>query len=99
MIVILGSMRFAPQTLEQVRPHLQRLVAETRAHDGCISYDAAEDVFEPGLIRFSEEWPDQQTLDRHLAAPHIGVWRTAIGAIGVSDRKFTVYAADGGRPL
>ena len=99
MIVILGRLRFAPQSMDAVRPHLRRLVEETRAHDGCVSYDVAEDVFDPGLIRYSEEWPDQATLDRHLAAPHIGVWRAAIAGLGVSDRKFTVYAADGGQAL
>jgi quinol monooxygenase YgiN len=99
MIVILGTLRFPPSNMARVRPHLQRLVMETRAHDGCVSYDVAEDLFDPGLIRYSEEWPDQAALDRHLTAPQIGVWRDAIAGLGVSDRKFTVYAADEGRIL
>lgn len=99
MIVILGTLRFAPDAMDRVRPHLQRLVKETRAHDGCVSYDVAEDLFDPGLVRYSEEWPDQATLERHLQAPHIGVWRAAATALGVLGRKFTVYAADEGRAL
>jgi quinol monooxygenase YgiN len=99
MIVILGTLRFAPEDMGKVRPHIQALVQQTKALDGSISYEVAEDLFDPGLIRFSEEWPDQATLDRHLAAPHIGVWRAAIAGLGPSDRKFTVYTADGGRAL
>ena len=99
MIVILGSVRFPPANMDLVRPHLQRLVEETRAHDGCVSYDVAEDLFDPGLVRYAEEWPDQATLERHLTAPHIGVWRTVIAELGVLGRKFTVYAADEGRAL
>jgi len=99
MIVILGTLRFAPQTLAQVRPHIQELVEQTKTLDGCISYEVAEDLFDPGLIRFSEEWPDEATLERHLAAPHIGVWRVAIADLSPSDRKFTLYAADAGQTL
>jgi len=99
MIVILGSLRFPPGNMDQVRPPLQRFVEATRAHDGCISFDVAEDLFDPGLIRFSEEWPDQATLDRHLQAPHILAWRAAVPGLGISGRNFTIYVADEGRPL
>ena len=93
MIVILGSLRFAPENIAKLRPHLQTLVSETRAKDGCHSYDVAEDLFEPGLIRFSETWPDRQTLDRHMQAPHMTPWREAVKAHGLLGRDFTVYDA------
>lgn len=93
MIVILGSLRFPPENIARVRPHLKTLVDETRAKDGCLSYDVAEDLFDPGLIRFSETWPDKATLDRHMQAPHMAPWRAAVGELGLIGRDFTVYDA------
>ncbi len=91
MIVIIGSLRFPPENIARVRPHLEILVSETRRLDGCHSYDVAEDLFDPGLLRFSETWPDKETLDRHMQAPHMAPWRAAVKELGVSGRSFTVY--------
>jgi quinol monooxygenase YgiN len=99
MIVILGTLRFPPQNMAQVRPHLETLVRETNRLDGPVAYDVGEDPFDPGLIRFSELWTDTAILERHLQAPHIAPWRAACAELGASDRSFTVYEADNGRPL
>src|SRR6187401_3028989 len=93
MIVILGSLRFPPGNIAALRPHLQAVVTQTKAADGCHSYDVAEDLFEPGLIRFSETWPDKETLDRHMQAPHMVPWRAAVKEAGILGRNFTVYDA------
>jgi quinol monooxygenase YgiN len=74
-----------------VLPHLRALVETTRDRDGCIAYDVALDPFDPGLIRFSELWPDHATLQLHLVAPHIEPWRNAARACGLLARSFTAY--------
>jgi quinol monooxygenase YgiN len=95
-VVVIGQMRFPPASLPAVRPHLQALVHATRQHDGCIAYDAAEDLFDPGLIRFSEIWPDRAALEAHLKAPHIAPWRAAAGQHGVTGRAFMSWDVGGG---
>ena len=99
VVIVLGYIRFAPQAMAGARPHLQALIDGTRAHDGCIAYDAAEDVSDPGLVRFSEVWPDAASLAAHGQAPHIAPWRAASADLGVIDRQFTVYDAANPRPL
>ena len=76
-------------------PHLQQLVETTRRNDGCIAYDVAVDPFDPGLIRFSELWPDHASLTRHLQAPHIEPWRAIARSHGLLERKFIAYDIDG----
>lgn len=95
-IVVLGSMRFPAQNLEAVKPHLHKLLEATRTLDGCIGYDAAFDPFDPGLVRFSEVWPDMATLRTHFVAPHIAPWRKTASQFGVHDRSFTAW--EGGNP-
>lgn len=90
-VAVFGTLRFPPESMAEIRPHLQRLVETTYRTDGCIAYDVAEDPFDLGLIRFSELWPNQESLARHLQAPHIEPWRSAARNFGLLERKFTAY--------
>jgi quinol monooxygenase YgiN len=89
-IAVIGFVRFPPERMEELRPHVQALVEATRAHDGCIAYDVAEDVMEPGLLRFSEFWPDAESLARHIQAPHVQPWREASQACGLLEKRYHV---------
>jgi len=90
-VAIIGTARFPPDRMTEVRPHLWALVDATRRLDGCIAYDVAEDLFDPGLIRFSELWPDHDTLERHLRAPHIKPWLEVERRCGLIQQAFTAY--------
>ncbi len=98
-VAIFGIVRFPPEQMAEVLPHLRALVEATYKNDGCIAYDVAEDPFDPGLLRFSELWPDQASLDRHLQAPHIQPWRDAARKCGMLERKFTAYEIAGSRAV
>jgi quinol monooxygenase YgiN len=98
-VAVLGTLRFPPQNMPMIRPHLQVLVQTTRQQDGCVAYDVAEDCFDPGLVRFSELWPDHESLTRHLNAPHIAPWRAAATAGGLLDRTFATYDITAGGPV
>lgn len=91
-VAVFGTLRFPPERMSEVLPHLRELVSATYKFDGCIAYDVAEDPFDPGLIRFSELWPDREALDRHLRADHIGPWRIAAKACGLIERRFIAYS-------
>jgi quinol monooxygenase YgiN len=69
-IAVLGMLRFPPDRVQEVLPYLQLLVETTRKSDGCIAYDVAVDPFDPGLIRFSELWPNVRRL-RQFAATQL----------------------------
>lgn len=98
-VVVLGTLRFPPENMPKIIPHLRAFVDATRQTDGCIAYDVAEDLFDPGLIRFSEIWPDPASLAAHLKAPHILPWRAASADLGVHERRFTAYEAENPRAV
>jgi quinol monooxygenase YgiN len=98
-VAVFGTLRFPPERLVAVLPHLHTLVQATRHHDGCLAYDVAEDLFDKGLIRFSELWPSQALLDAHLKAPHIAPWRNVCREAGLLQRDFTAYDATGARKV
>ena len=98
-VAVLGTLRFPPDKMAEVLPHLKSLVEETNKNDGCIAYDVAEDPFDPGLVRFSELWPSHEALAKHLQAPHIEPWRIAARSCGLLDRQFTAYDVSGSKKV
>ena len=90
-VAVFGTLRFPPENVEAVLPHLREFVKVTQDHDGCILYEVAEDPFDKGLIRFSELWPDRESLDQHLVAEHIVPWRTQAKKYGLMERIFHSY--------
>jgi quinol monooxygenase YgiN len=98
-IAVFGILRFPPDKLAEVLPHLRILVETTYRNDNCLAYDVAEDPFEPGLVRFSELWPDHESLTQHLQAPHLEPWRQIARACGLIERKFTAYDIVGSRSV
>ena len=98
-VAVFGYLRFPADKIQSVIPYLKEFVEQTRKLDGCIAYDVAEDLYEPGLIRFSELWPDHDSLDAHLKAPHIEPWRAAAKQHGLMERVFTAYDISGSRQV
>src|SRR5258706_6406484 len=98
-VIIAGTVRVQPETLAGLKPHMEAMLAASRAEDGCLTYSYAEDVAEPGLIRVFEAWRDQAAIDAHFKAAHMAAWRAACAEQGVSDRKLVAYETASERPL
>lgn len=98
-VIVAGTVRVPPENIERFRPHMDAMLAASRAEDGCIAYSYAVDVQDPGLIRVFEEWRDEAALKTHFAMPHLGEWRSAWPEFGVTDRQLSLYVAGEKRPL
>jgi len=98
-VTIAGTFRVPPENLAAFKPHMAKMLAASRAEDGCLVYSYAEDVLEPGLIRVFEAWRDQAALDAHIKAPHTGEWRAAWPAAGAGARDLKLYGVAAERGL
>jgi quinol monooxygenase YgiN len=98
-VIIAGTVRVPAENLAGLKPHMARMLAASRAEDGCLTYSYAEDVAEPGLIRVFEAWRDQAALDAHFKTPHMAEWRSAWPRFGVSDRRLSLYEIAAERAL
>lgn len=90
MIVVMGQFRLPPENVAAAHEPMARVIAATRAEDGCLAYAYAEDVLEPGLFRISERWESRAHLDAHLAAPHMKTWAEERAALGLFDRQLAI---------
>jgi quinol monooxygenase YgiN len=90
-VLIAGTVRVPPENLERLKPHMHKMLAASRAEDGCLAYSYAVDIDDPGLIRVFEAWRDQAAIEAHFQAPHMAQWRAAWPAFGVTDRRLALY--------
>ena len=98
-LIVAGTVRVPPEQLDGLRPHMAAMMAASQAEEGCLDYNYAEDVAEPGLIHVFERWRDQAALDAHFATRHMASWRAAWPSFGVSDRRLFAYEVASERAL
>ena len=70
MIIIVGSLTFEQSDREDVISSLQEVTSLSRRDEGCREYSWSEDLDSPNTFRFFECWDSQESLDKHLGAPH-----------------------------
>jgi quinol monooxygenase YgiN len=99
MIIVAGTVRVAPQRIEELRPAAEAIIKATRAEAGCRVYSFAEDIVDPGLVRIFEIWESRAHLDAHVKQPHMQPWRDALKRLDAKDRDVRIYEASGGEPL
>ena len=99
MVIVAGKIVLAEGGFEAARPHMARVLRETRRESGCRTYTFARDVLEPDVIRVFEIWESREALAAHGASTHIREWRDALKDIGVVSRDIRTWDADEGQPL
>ena len=97
--MVVGQFRLPVERLAEAQGAMARVMVATRAEAGCVQYNYAADLLDPGLIRVSEVWDSRAQLTAHLQTPHMQQWVEERTGLGLSERAIIVYEADGGTPL
>jgi quinol monooxygenase YgiN len=98
-VIVAGTVRVPAENVARFRPHMDAMLAASRAEDGCLAYSYAVDVQDPGLIRVFEAWADQAALEAHFRTRHLAAWRAVWPEFGVTDRQLTLYEVAAERAL
>lgn len=93
MIIIEGTVRIPEGGLESARPHMEAMIAASRAESGCIHYSYSVDVLDPTVVHISERWENREALREHFETNHMATWREANSVIGITDRSLRLYEA------
>lgn len=96
MILVVGSVRIPVEAIERGLPMIEKVIAATRAEDGCELYAYARDVSEPDLFRITEKWRDRAALEAHFKTAHMAVWAAERAELGLFDRNIRVFETDEG---
>ncbi|MDT0507284.1 putative quinol monooxygenase [Novosphingobium sp. MMS21-SN21R] len=96
MIIVMGSFRLPAENFAAAQPMMDKVVAATRAEDGCLLYAYSRDLTDPTLVRVSEKWRDRAALDLHFKADHMKTWGVERASLGLSERDIMVFESDDG---
>lgn len=99
MITVIGKIRLPADQIATARDALVKAVTATRAEEGCIEYNFAEDITEPGVLRISEVWDSKDRLAPHFKSAHMVAFMTVVATLDVTDRQVTMYEVSGSTPL
>ena len=71
MIVLRFKAQYKPERLDEVLASVRRIVAQSRALEGVISFDVAQDVGDLNTLIAIEVFEDQAALDRQESLPDV----------------------------
>jgi len=56
--------------LDAVKTELLKLIAPTRKEEGCIEYRLQQDIEDPTVFLFYENWANAACLEQHINSAH-----------------------------
>jgi len=93
MIIVAGTIQFAPSDLKQIEPHILEVMAHTVKENGCICYRFCRDMSVEGLFQIYEEWDSEAVLERHLETDHIKAFLNSLSDFKVLAQDVKVFEA------
>ena len=94
MIIVQGWVRFGAGEIGKIGEAARAMITATRASPGCIDYAYAVDLLEPDLLRVSELWADEESLNAHAASPHMAALNAGLAQVAITGASVRVYAGD-----
>ena len=67
---IVAKCRVNETDLATFKQYAADLITQTQQESGNISYTLYEDIKNPSILTFIEEWQDQKALDTHSSSKH-----------------------------
>lgn len=81
-LTIIANIKTKADKVELVKAELLKLIAVTRAEEGCIDYDLHQDNENPAHFLFYENWESRELWQAHMDNQHLKDYTAATeGAI------------------
>ena len=94
MIIVTGSVRARPESLDEVLRLSLEHVERSRKEPGCLLHTVHQDVEDPHRVVFLEQWEDSAALAAHFEVPESLEFVTAVGELAEETPQLDVYDAE-----
>jgi quinol monooxygenase YgiN len=91
MIYVIANLKAHPGKAADVLAAAQPLIAETRAEEGCITYELYQKPGEPETLVFVENWSSREALQAHFETAHIAAFGKVIAELVAESRVEVVH--------
>jgi quinol monooxygenase YgiN len=99
MLLLKASLQIDPSTRATFLSHLADFVAISQAEDGCLGFQACEDVLTPNRFLILEEWDSHAVLEKHETSAHVAAFKAQIGSFITGKAPSVVYSIAESRSL
>jgi quinol monooxygenase YgiN len=93
MIIVTGSVRARPDTLDEVLTASLEHVRRSRTEPGCLLHSVHRNVEDPSVVVFLEHWADLDSLSAHFAQPGSLAFVMTVNALAAERPTITIYEA------
>ncbi len=93
MIYVVARFGIAAGKFKEYMAEVEKLVTTVRSEEGCVGYEPCTDVEgeeEQRFLTIIEMWESEAHWRRHMAAPHMAQFRTAVEAMQTEDLIYAV---------
>lgn len=92
MIIIVAKNVVKKDSIDEFKKLAAELVEGSRKEEGCISYALYEDINNPNILTFIENWADQKAIDIHNATKHFTTIVPKLSGL-VEEMQINLYKA------
>lgn len=78
-VTVVAKLTVREDSIEPVRAELLKMIAPTRQEEGCIEYRLHQDLENPAVFIFYENWQNMEFLIKHLNSQHFQEYVAAVG--------------------
>ena len=81
-VTVIARIKAKTGEVQRVKEELLKLLAPTRAENGCMNFDMHQGATDQPQFLFHENWTSKAALEAHFETPHIKNWlRVAEGLL------------------
>ena len=73
-VTVIARIKARADKVQRVEEELRKLLAPTRAENGCINFDMHQGAADHSQFLFHENWTSEAALKAHFETPHIKNW-------------------------
>ncbi|MDF9745140.1 putative quinol monooxygenase [Natrinema salsiterrestre] len=99
MIVIHASFPIDSDSRDEALDLIEDLVSESQQEDGIIDYRAATDVTDPNVVRFFEQYEDEEAFVAHTQTDHFQELEAALPELLAGEPEVTKFDVDSAEEL
>lgn len=91
MIKVVAKCIVKIKEIENFKKYVAELIVLSRKDEGNISYELYEDIENPSILTFIEEWQDKKVLDQHMSSKHFVDTFTKLNPLQQEQMDINIY--------